>query len=127
MTARLHSVRSALLLVGTVVAFAAPLRAQDSSFVSAPAAPVAVDSVAPAPAPAGPTMAAAVVGVHHVSAPANAAAAAPRSGGYGQSVALMVVGGAAVLTGLIIGSSAGYAISVGGAVVGLLGLYQYLQ
>jgi hypothetical protein len=42
-------------------------------------------------------------------------------------VALMVVGGAALLTGLIIGGNAGTAIAVGGAVVGLVGLYQYLQ
>jgi hypothetical protein len=39
----------------------------------------------------------------------------------------MIVGGAAVLVGLVIGGSAGGAIAVGGAVVGLIGLYQYLQ
>ncbi|NUO94229.1 MAG: hypothetical protein HOQ14_07085, partial [Gemmatimonadaceae bacterium] len=54
------------------------------------------------------------------------AAAAPR-GGYGQPVALMVVGGAALVVGLIIGGGAGTAIAVGGAVAGLVGLYQYLQ
>jgi Na+-translocating ferredoxin:NAD+ oxidoreductase RnfC subunit len=54
-------------------------------------------------------------------------AAPPRRGGYGQPVALMVVGGAAVLVGLIIGDGAGAAIAVAGAVTGLVGLYQYLQ
>ena len=54
------------------------------------------------------------------------AAAAPRKG-YGQPVALMVVGGAAVLTGLIIGNDVGTVIAVGGAVMGLYGLYEYLQ
>ena len=39
----------------------------------------------------------------------------------------MVVGGAAVLTGLIIGDDAGTIIAVGGAVMGLYGLYEYLQ
>jgi hypothetical protein len=39
----------------------------------------------------------------------------------------MVVGGAALLTGLIIGDDPGTVIAVGGAVVGLYGLYQYLQ
>lgn len=39
----------------------------------------------------------------------------------------MIVGGVAILTGIIVGGSAGYAISIGGAVVGLIGLYQYLQ
>jgi len=50
-----------------------------------------------------------------------------RRKGYGQPIALMVVGGAALLTGLIIGDDAGTVIAVGGAVVGLYGLYQYLQ
>ena len=45
----------------------------------------------------------------------------------GQPVALMVVGGAALLTGLIIGGDAGTVIAVGGALVGLYGLYEYLQ
>ena len=39
----------------------------------------------------------------------------------------MVVGGAAVLVGLVIGGSAGGAIAIGGAVAGLIGLYEYLQ
>ena len=39
----------------------------------------------------------------------------------------MIVGGAAVLVGLVIGNGAGNAIAVGGAVIGLYGLYQYLQ
>jgi hypothetical protein len=65
------------------------------------------------------------VAVRHAESPVTAAPA--RRAGYGQPVALMVVGGAALLTGLIIGDSAGTAIAVGGAVVGLVGLYQYLQ
>jgi hypothetical protein len=39
---------------------------------------------------------------------------------------LMIVGGAALLAGLIIGDDAGTVIAVGGAVVGLYGLYLYL-
>jgi hypothetical protein len=38
----------------------------------------------------------------------------------------MIIGGAALLTGLIIGDDAGTVIAVGGAVVGLYGLYLYL-
>jgi hypothetical protein len=83
-----------------------------------------VQPTAPQPAPAGPTMDAASVAVRHAPV---ADAAAPRRGGYGQPVALMVVGGAAVLVGLIIGGGAGTAIAIGGAVAGLVGLYQYLQ
>jgi hypothetical protein len=54
-------------------------------------------------------------------------AAAQRRAGLGQPIALMVVGGAALLTGLIIGDDAGTVIAVGGALVGLYGLYEYLQ
>lgn len=100
------------------------------------ARPAAAQSLAPSPAPVavatpvaepttGPTLAAASVAVRHAESPVTNAPA--RRAGYGQPVALMVVGGAALLTGLIIGHSAGTAIAVGGAVVGLVGLYQYLQ
>jgi hypothetical protein len=78
----------------------------------------------PSAAPVGPTLEAASVGVHHVAAEAKPAA---RHGGMGQGEALMIVGGAAVLVGLLIGDGAGSAIAVGGAIVGLVGLYQYLQ
>jgi len=114
----------ALALCVASVAIARPARAQDAALAPTPAAaPVATPPTA-APAAGGPTMEAAAVGVRHV--PAEAAAAAPR-GGYGQPVALMVVGGAAVLVGLIIGGDVGTVIAVGGAVAGLVGLYQYLQ
>jgi hypothetical protein len=39
----------------------------------------------------------------------------------------MIVGGAGLLAGLIIGGDAGTALAVGGAVIGLYGLYLYLQ
>ena len=45
----------------------------------------------------------------------------------GQSQALMIVGGAALIVGAIIGDDPGTVIMVGGAIVGLYGLYQYLQ
>lgn len=75
----------------------------------------------------GPTMAAASVAVRQPESADKKLAAAPRRAGYGQPVALMVVGGAALLTGLIIGDDAGTVIAVGGALVGLYGLYEYLQ
>jgi hypothetical protein len=40
---------------------------------------------------------------------------------------LMIVGGAAFLAGLIIGDDAGTAIAIGGAAVGLYGLYLWAQ
>jgi hypothetical protein len=111
----------ALALSAASVA-ARPASAQETSLAPAPIAPAVQPETAPA---AGPTVDAARVGVRHAEAPLAAAPA--RRGGYGQPVALMVVGGAAVLTGLIIGGGAGSAIAVGGAIVGLVGLYQYLQ
>lgn len=45
----------------------------------------------------------------------------------GKPVALMIVGGAAIVVGAIIGGTAGTLFMVGGAVAGLYGLYQYLQ
>lgn len=45
----------------------------------------------------------------------------------GPNVALMIVGGAALVTGLVIGGDGGLVIATSGAVVGLLGLYRYLR
>jgi hypothetical protein len=115
----------AVALTVATAAVSVPARAQDA------AAP-AQDSVPASPAPtetrtpAGPSIESAAVGVRR--APAEATENAQRRrGGYGQPMALMVVGGAAVLVGLIIGGGAGAAIAVAGAVAGLYGLYQYLQ
>ncbi len=44
-----------------------------------------------------------------------------------RGVPLMIVGGAAFLAGLIIGDDVGTAIAVGGAAVGLYGLYIWAQ
>ncbi|GAC1417888.1 MAG: hypothetical protein NVSMB53_16910 [Gemmatimonadaceae bacterium] len=45
----------------------------------------------------------------------------------GQPEILMIVGGAALIVGLLIGGGAGDAIAIGGGIAGLIGLYQYLQ
>jgi hypothetical protein len=114
-----------------LVGVSTPARAQD--LVPAPVAAVALTAPAPAPAaapstvttPTGPTLDAAAIGVHRS---ADVVAAAPaRHGASGPGVALMIVGGAAILVGIVVAGNAGHAISIGGAVVGLLGLYQYLQ
>lgn len=134
MTVRLRSTCTFVMATAVATLLAAPLRAQEGLLVPPPApapvpsaaAPAAPSHAAPAPA-AGPTVEAAAVGARQlVSSSRESNAAAPR-GGRGQPVALIVVGGAAILAGLIIGGGAGYAIAVGGAVIGLVGLYQYLQ
>jgi hypothetical protein len=124
MNARSRIVLRLALALGIVsVAVPRPASAQAISLAPAPtsaavAAPVAEPTT-------GPTLAAASVAVRHAESPVTEPV--QRRAGYGQPVALMVVGGAALLTGLIIGNDAGAAIAVGGAVVGLIGLYQYLQ
>jgi hypothetical protein len=80
-------------------------------------------------APMNPRVESARLGV----APVEVAAEDPASAlqrqrrGMGEPIALMVVGGGALLAGLIIGGDAGTVIAVGGAIIGLYGLYQYLR
>ena len=116
------SIRSRLTLplVLALAAVVAPsARAQDVAVAS----PVAAAAAAPTVAPAGPVAESAIVGVRHQ---AIADVAAPqRRTSRGQT--LMIVGGVAFLVGLVIGGDAGTAIAIGGAGVGLYGLYQYLQ
>lgn len=81
---------------------------------------------------AGPSLAAATVGLRANTAKEDvtareAAQRAAHHGGLGTSGALMIVGAAAFIAGLIIGGGAGTAIAIGGAVIGLYGLYLYLQ
>jgi hypothetical protein len=75
----------------------------------------------------GPTRDALTAGVR-VSLPAGTLSPMVATGaGLSQSQALMIVGGAAILVGAIVGDTAGDVFMVGGAVVGLYGLYKYLQ
>jgi hypothetical protein len=120
----LRSVRSLVSLGAALVLAAAPLRAQGPSANASETTEVAApDSVVAA----GPTLGSATVGVRHADASAAKAAPAAPRGGRSNGEALMIVGGAAVLVGIVVGNNAGYAISIAGAVIGLYGLYQYLQ
>jgi len=82
-------------------------------------------------AQAGPTLAAARSGIQSnvVTEDVSAQEAADRAarGGLGTGGALMIVGGAAFITGLIIGGGAGTALAVGGVLVAAYGLYIYLK
>lgn len=131
------------------VVFAAPLRAQsansESSTVADTAQVVAAPAVTPAtvatPAEAiaqpaassagGAPMTGLRAGVHAMessrSTTASSAAAAATHANLGQSRALMAVGVAGLIVGAIIGGTPGTIIMVGGALVGLKGLYDYLQ
>ena len=120
--------RSLRLALGAALFLGAPLHAQGTALwaVGDSAVSVAPASAEVAPSVAGPTRDAATVAVRHTPA-ADAAAPQPPMRGHDRGTALMIFGGAAILTGIVIGNGAGYAISVAGAVVGLYGLYEYLQ
>jgi hypothetical protein len=97
------------------------------------AAVAAVSLAAPAAAQragtsGAPLAAQASVGVRKsLYTPVPTGQPAPRRQDTKQNRAMMIVGGAALLTGAVVGGSAGGLISVGGAVVFLWGLYQFLQ
>ncbi len=59
--------------------------------------------------------------------PAFAAPVFPGQTSESENVALMIVGGAALVVGSVIDGDAGTLMMVGGGVVGLIGLYRYLQ
>jgi hypothetical protein len=67
-------------------------------------------------------------GVHarEAARPIQPTVAAPRAG-LGQARAMMIVGLAALIAGAIIDGTVGTIVMVGGAVIGLVGLYEYLQ
>ena len=121
-----RSLRSLVSLAAALVLAAAPSRAQGPS---APAAGSAELTAPDSAVAAGPTLTNAAVGVRHVDESASATNAAPAAarGGRSHAEGLMIFGGAAILTGIVVGNNAGYAISIAGAVVGLYGLYLYLQ
>ncbi|MEO7456286.1 MAG: hypothetical protein ABIY52_08485 [Gemmatimonadaceae bacterium] len=127
MNARALAIRSIAVALGALALTVAPLRAQDvaasaTPVVSVDATPVATPATA---AVAGPSLEAASVGAHAAAPATPAMPMATRN--EDQGMKLMILGGAAILTGIVVGGNPGYAISVGGAVVGLYGLYKYLQ
>ncbi len=115
--ARRHFAIAALLL-----AIAAPLRAQSAT------ASVDTNSAVAAQAPAGPTYDALTSAARTPSTHRQLALAPDaRGGSMGQAKAMMIVGVAGLLAGAVIGGTPGTIIMIGGAVVGLVGLYEYLE
>ena len=118
---------------GTLAAQGAAQNASVSaSQVPAVAAPTAQQTPAAAPAAEQPVSLApfeqnASVGVHALSPSGPVPLAPPRREHVGSNVALMIVGGAVLIVGAIVGGTAGTIIMVGGGVIGIVGLYRYLQ
>jgi hypothetical protein len=121
------------------MAAVAPLSAQSVTPVTSnDSLRVAADTVQATPVAATPTVSKSAVagaslvglraGVHasETNRPSQPTFQAPHAN-LGQARAMMVVGVAALVAGAIIGGTPGTIIMVGGAVVGLLGLYDYVQ
>ena len=91
------------------------------------AAPVSAQSLTDR-APEGPTIQAARAGITAPPATTPAANAAQElETPSRESAALMIVGGAALLAGLLIGDGAGTVLALSGALVGLYGLWMYVR
>ena len=118
------SMKAALLTLAVV---AAPLSLSAQSTPTPTPAPV--NAVATNDStPVGPSIASSVA--YRPAASTDSLSLEPqrrRSQGMGQAGAMMIAGGAGVIVGLIIGDDVGTLIAVGGAVVGLYGLYLYMK
>lgn len=113
-------------LLATAAVLLAPFTGEAQSTTAPP--DHAVTAPAFQPLSAGPRVDAVRLGVEPVEVSAEAASPAMMAQQrVGQSMALMIVGGAALVTGLVIGGDAGTILALGGAVVGLIGLYHYLR
>ena len=115
---------------------AAPIAAQTAATITTPvlaaqtepaAVPASVPIAASGPSLA-PTAVNATVGIRLNSvALTDVPVTLPRRSDRQNSPALMIVGGAALVVGAIIGGTPGTIVMIGGAAVGLYGLYHYLQ
>ena len=113
----LARLRSFSLLIAVIVA--APVNARAQQLGATPATPAA-------PA-AGPRRDLTATAVRQITSSANASATLAKQRNVTKPVALMIVGGAAIVLGLLMGEAIGTLFVVGGAVAVLVGLYQYLQ
>ena len=76
----------------------------------------------------GPRLDAVVTGIQTSGLRADNAVSLQRSReNVGKPVALMIVGGAAIVVGAVIGGDVGLLFMIGGAIALLIGLYRYLQ
>ena len=129
------SIRRSFTTALAVFIFAAPLAAQHAepdamapsavpATVSAPAA-----ETVPVAAPAmslAPTRDNGVVGVRTATTPFTPLAR-PAAGENSRNTALMIIGGATLLVGAVVGGSAGTIIMITGGAIGLIGLWNYLN
>ena len=127
----MSSLHSWLGAVGAALVLAAPMSAQQAVPADVGVAPAvsAVQVAAPTPDLSfAPTRASAAlsVAIKPLTAPA-AVAPLPAQSAQSTNVAMMIVGGAALVVGSVIHGDTGTIVMVGGGVIGLVGLYRYLR
>jgi hypothetical protein len=65
-----------------------------------------------------------------IASPARTSTTEPyalRASEGGHNPAMMVVGGAAMIVGAVVGGTAGTIVMIGGGILGLVGLWNYMQ
>ena len=117
------TVRRGALFALTALAVALPAAAKADP-VTPPSRP---DTTAAVATDLGPTTSAAAVAVRARPDATHDAVAMQQRAGLGRPMALMIVGLGALIVGSLIGHDVGTIIMIGGAGIGLWGLYQYLQ
>jgi hypothetical protein len=121
--------RTSSILVAVLVMLAGASNAHAQNAVPAAAgdAPLQADSVAPAHIAVASSMDRPAAVRRADYAKPNESLMVQSSKGLGEARAMMIVGGAAFVAGALIGGDAGTLVMVGGAAVGLYGLYEYLK
>ena len=131
-TSSIRTIVFALLTLTVSVALPSQLFAQDVAAPSALAITSATTAVAAQPSVESSTVAAPLSGPRDVQAGIARRTAAPmlqpmQQGATSRNVAWMIVGGATLVVGSVIGGDAGTIMMVTGGVIGLVGLMRYLQ
>jgi hypothetical protein len=112
------------------IMIASPVHAQSPTSDTLVASPAPAAAGARAASPhLGPTLDGGIAGARQMAAPSILSAPRAASDGphVGRDQALMIVGGAGIVVGAIIGGTPGTLLMVGGAIAGLYGLYEFLQ
>ncbi len=124
----------AAVLPASLIAQQSPAAAGNSTAqVAAPAATTAGVTTAETPTGLGPRIdsglfsSATQPSPLFDSAPAPASVPAPEGAHAGTNVAMMGVGAAAIVVGVLVGGDGGAIIAITGGVIGLIGLYRYLR
>ena len=121
----IHAV-AALLIAGPAFA---QTPVHSASPAASPVDSIAIAALAPSPAsgttPVWTLRPAAVNNLFAEISPAPAALPVPER--TSRNVALMVVGGAGIVVGAVVGGKSGGVIMTAGAVIGLVGLWKYLK